>query len=80
MAVAPKTSNRSLTDLEAEAKSRFLVKSRFLKFCEEDGLSVITGYGVEDLRTAPLKNFKNRDFTRNLLFASASRSWLTGSM
>ncbi len=55
MAVAPKISNRSLADLEAEAKSRFLVKSRFLKFCEADGLSVITGYGVEDLRTAPLQ-------------------------
>jgi gentisate 1,2-dioxygenase len=46
-----------MAELEEEAKSRFLVKSRFLKFCEADGLSVITGYGVEDLRTAPLKQW-----------------------
>ncbi len=55
MAVASKTSDRSMAELEEEAKSRFLVKSRFLRFCEADGLSVITGYGVEDLRTAPLQ-------------------------
>jgi len=39
---------------EASAK-RYARKSAFLEFCEKDGLSVITGYGVSDLKTAPLK-------------------------
>src|SRR5689334_15010313 len=30
-------------------------KSPFLEWCDAEGLPVITGYGVEDLRTAPLK-------------------------
>ena len=42
---------------EASAK-RYARKSAFLEFCEKDGLSVITGYGVEDLKTAPLKHWE----------------------
>src|SRR6266511_1137878 len=39
---------------EASAK-RYARKSAFLEFCERDGLSTISGYGVDDLKTAPLK-------------------------
>src|SRR6266508_613445 len=42
---------------EASAK-RYARKSAFLEFCEKDGLSVITGYGVDDLKTAPLKHWE----------------------
>jgi hypothetical protein len=42
---------------DASAK-RYARKSAFLEFCEKDGLSVITGYGVEDLKTAPLKRWE----------------------
>ena len=37
--------------METVAKERFLRKSPFLEFCDAEGLPVITGYGVEDLRT-----------------------------
>jgi hypothetical protein len=40
--------------METVAKERFLRKSPFLEFCDAEGLPVITGYGVEDLRTVPL--------------------------
>lgn len=36
------------------AERRALRKSPFLEWCEAEGLPVITGYGVEDLRTLPL--------------------------
>ena len=39
---------------EASAK-RYARKSAFLEFREKDGLSVLTGYGIEDLKSAPLK-------------------------
>jgi uncharacterized RmlC-like cupin family protein len=39
---------------EASAR-RYARKSSFLDWCDRDGLSVIGGYGVEDLKTAPLK-------------------------
>ncbi|HJU62579.1 MAG TPA: ethanolamine ammonia lyase-activating protein, partial [Candidatus Binatia bacterium] len=39
---------------EASAR-RYARKSAFLEFCDKDGLSVITGYGVDDLKSAPLK-------------------------
>jgi hypothetical protein len=42
---------------EASAK-RYARKSAFLEWCEKDGLSVISGYGVEDLKTAPLKHWE----------------------
>jgi hypothetical protein len=42
---------------EASAR-RYARKSAFLEFCEKDGLSVITGYGVDDLKTAPLKHWE----------------------
>jgi len=38
--------------METVAKERFLRKSPFLEFCDAEGLPVITGYGVEDLRTS----------------------------
>src|SRR5918992_5905688 len=42
---------------EASAK-RYARKSAFLEFCQRDGLAVITGYGVDDLKTAPLKQWE----------------------
>ena len=42
---------------EASAK-RYARKSAFLEFCEKEGLAVITGYGVGDLKTAPLKHWE----------------------
>jgi quercetin dioxygenase-like cupin family protein len=41
--------------LDAASARRYARKSAFLEFCEKDGLSVITGYGVDDLKSAPLK-------------------------
>jgi hypothetical protein len=37
------------------SKERQMRKSPFLEWCDADGLAVIEGYGVDDLRTAPLK-------------------------
>lgn len=34
---------------------RQMRKARFLEWCDSEGLKVIDGYGVEDLRTAPLE-------------------------
>ena len=44
--------------METVAKERFLRKSPFLEFCDAEGLPVITGYGVEDLRTVPLGHWE----------------------
>jgi hypothetical protein len=44
---------------EASAK-RYARKSAFLEWCEKDGLSVIGGYDVEDLKSAPLKHWERR--------------------
>jgi quercetin dioxygenase-like cupin family protein len=44
--------------METVAKERFLRKSPFLEFCDAEGLPVITGYGVEDLRTVPLSHWE----------------------
>jgi quercetin dioxygenase-like cupin family protein len=44
--------------MEQVAKSRFLRKSPFLEFCAAEGLPVITGYGVEDLRTVKLGDWE----------------------
>jgi len=44
--------------METVAKERFLRKSPFLEFCDAEGLPVITGYGVEDLRTVPLSDWE----------------------
>ncbi len=40
--------------MDSVEKRRALRKSPFLEWCDAEGLAVITGYGVEDLRTAPL--------------------------
>ena len=42
---------------DASAK-RYARKSAFLEWCEKDGLSVIGGYGVDDLKTASLKHWE----------------------
>jgi len=42
---------------EASAK-RYARKPAFLEWCAKDGLSVISGYGVEDLKFAPLKHWE----------------------
>ena len=44
--------------METVAKERFLRKSPFLEFCDAEGLPVITGYGVEDLRKVPLSHWE----------------------
>ena len=44
--------------METVAKERFLRKSPFLEFCDAEGLPVITGYGVEDLRKIPLSHWE----------------------
>ncbi|MGH7875109.1 MAG: hypothetical protein ACREQO_23190 [Candidatus Binatia bacterium] len=36
-------------------RKRYDRKSAFLDWCDKDGLSVLTGYGIDDLKTAPLK-------------------------
>jgi uncharacterized RmlC-like cupin family protein len=41
--------------LDAASAKRYARKSAFLEFCENDGLSVIGGFGVSDLKTAPLE-------------------------
>ena len=50
--------NDSAEVMETVAKKRFLRKSPFLEFCDAEGLPVITGYGVEDLRTVPLSHWE----------------------
>lgn len=35
-------------------RERVLRRSPFLKWCDSEGLAVVSGYGVEDLRTLPL--------------------------
>ena len=40
--------------MESEAKRRASKKSPFLEWCDREGLKVITGYGVEDLRALEL--------------------------
>ena len=44
--------------METVAKERFLRKSPFLEFCDAEGLPVISGYGVEDLRKVPLSHWE----------------------
>jgi quercetin dioxygenase-like cupin family protein len=44
--------------MEEVAKSRMLRKSPFVEFCAAEGLPVITGYGVEDLRTVKLGHWE----------------------
>lgn len=38
-------------------RKRYARKSAFLEWCESEGLKVLGGYGVEDLRAAPLDNW-----------------------
>ena len=44
--------------MESEAKKRAQRKSPFLEWCGTEGLPVVTGYGVEDLRTVPLAHWE----------------------
>ncbi|HZA57400.1 MAG TPA: hypothetical protein VE616_24365, partial [Candidatus Udaeobacter sp.] len=41
--------------MDEASRKRYARKSAFLEWCDKDGLSVITGYGVDDLKTAPLE-------------------------
>jgi len=41
--------------LDPASAKRYARKSGFLEFCERDGLAVLTGYGIGDLKTALLK-------------------------
>jgi quercetin dioxygenase-like cupin family protein len=41
--------------LDEVSAKRYARKAAFVEFCDRDGLAVITGYGVDDLKTAPLK-------------------------
>ena len=38
-------------------RKRYERKSAFLDWCDREGLSVLTGYGIDDLKTAPLKHW-----------------------
>ncbi|HLQ34228.1 MAG TPA: ethanolamine ammonia lyase-activating protein [Chloroflexota bacterium] len=40
------------------SKARQMRKSPFLEWCDSEGLKVIDGYGVDDLRTAPLEHWE----------------------
>jgi hypothetical protein len=44
--------------LDDASARRYARKSAFLEFCERDGLAVITGYGVDDLKIAPLQHWE----------------------
>ena len=41
--------------MDETLRRRYERKSAFLDWCDKDGLSVLTGYGIDDLKTAPLK-------------------------
>lgn len=41
--------------LDPASAKRYARKSAFLEFCDRDGLAVLTGFGIDDLKTAPLK-------------------------
>src|ERR1051325_11380632 len=43
--------------LDEASAQRYARKSNFLAWCERDGLAVINGYGVADLKTASLKHW-----------------------
>ncbi len=43
--------------LDEASANRYAHKSAFLEWCEKDGLSVIGGYGVDDLKNAPLMHW-----------------------
>ena len=57
---------------EASAK-RYARKSAFLEFCEKDGLTLLTGYGVEDLKSAPLKHWERWGGPRRTAISKAHR-------
>src|SRR5918992_1526833 len=44
--------------LDETSAKRYARKSAFLEFCQRDGLAVISGYGVDDLKAAPLKQWE----------------------
>ena len=60
---------------EASAK-RYARKSAFLEFCEKDGLALMTGYGVEDLKRAPLKHWERWGGPRHIAISKARRGSL----
>ena len=41
--------------MDETLRRRYDRKSAFLDWCDQDGLSVLTGYGVDDLKAAPLE-------------------------
>ena len=41
--------------MDETLRRRYERKSAFLDWCDKEGLSVLTGYGIDDLKTAPLK-------------------------
>jgi len=44
--------------VDAASAQRYARKSAFLEWCEKDGLLVISDYGVEDPKAAPLKHWE----------------------
>ena len=44
--------------MESLSKRRALRKAPFLEWCDAEGLAVVTGYGVEDLRALPLSHWE----------------------
>src|SRR5215471_17362671 len=41
--------------LDETLRKRYARQPAFIEWCDKEGLAVIGGYGVEDLKTAPLK-------------------------
>ena len=48
-------------NMDEVLRKRYERKSTFLDWCDQEGLSVITGYGVDDLKIAPLKYWERLD-------------------
>jgi uncharacterized RmlC-like cupin family protein len=44
--------------MDEALRRRYERKSAFLDWCDKDGLSVLTGYGIDDLKTAPLQHWE----------------------
>ena len=44
--------------MDEALRKRYERKSAFLDWCDKEGLSVLTAYGIDDLKTAPLKHWE----------------------
>ncbi|HMF48451.1 MAG TPA: hypothetical protein VK603_07405 [Candidatus Saccharimonadales bacterium] len=53
--------------MDETLRRRYERKSAFLDWCDKDGLSVLTGYGIDDLKTAQLKYWERLGGPRSVL-------------